>query len=320
MIILKDSLVRITDFGEVYDTYSDFYKTHATKDCYPYWNGYDIGNDTSVDYNATHRVMAYGLHRNYRIGREQVVYILNIESKRCSILINKLGIELAQAPIPKFTGDECRSLWELTIKPKDDKWTSTIATISRYGVTEKVEIPRPSNQYSIKDAVYAALKELYHDDADADVDSHKLVREVVRSAKIGEYIQVVDAERPTGYKPGYETGDILLAGKPITRISGSIFAHHLDSDNMEQCRLWHSEYVVLENYLPKQERRHVKRAANTGERIIITNTNTPTVYKNGQEFIVIKPFSTYGIIADVNKAIYPMGFLIYHAEYHVIEG
>ena len=76
-----------------------------------------------------------------------------------------------------------------------------------------------------------------------DVKPDNGVREVKRKAKVGEYIKVVCA-MPCLIP--YKNGDIFKVNCVTT--SGCIC-----KKSEENVGLWHSEYVVLENYKPEKE-------------------------------------------------------------------
>lgn len=76
-----------------------------------------------------------------------------------------------------------------------------------------------------------------------DVKPDDGVREVKRKAKVGEYIKIVDA---MPYLIPYKNGDIFKVNCVTT--SGCIC-----KKSEENVGLWHSEYVVLENYKPEKK-------------------------------------------------------------------
>lgn len=76
-----------------------------------------------------------------------------------------------------------------------------------------------------------------------DVKPDDGVREVKRKAKVGEYIKVVDEH---SLFDTYKNGDIL---KVICTSDSGCFCKKTD----DECFLWHTEYVVIENYKPEKE-------------------------------------------------------------------
>lgn len=88
------------------------------------------------------------------------------------------------------------------------------------------------------------------------------VREVKRKAKVGEYIKVVCA-MPCLIP--YKNGDIFKVNCVTT--SGCIC-----KKSEENVGLWHSEYVVLENYKPEKEPEK-KDEICVGDTVKVTNTS-----------------------------------------------
>lgn len=77
-----------------------------------------------------------------------------------------------------------------------------------------------------------------------DVKPDNGVREVKRKAKVGEYVKVVNEKSVFNT---YENGDILKV-TDVTPV-GCI----CERSNARKPGLWHTEYVVLENYKPEKE-------------------------------------------------------------------
>lgn len=76
-----------------------------------------------------------------------------------------------------------------------------------------------------------------------DVKTDNGVREVKRKAKVGEYIKIVDAKP---FLIPYENGEIFR----VIDVNGA----GCDAENSDKrCRIWHREYVVLENYKPEEK-------------------------------------------------------------------
>lgn len=97
----------------------------------------------------------------------------------------------------------------------------------------------PSDEFDFRTGAKLAFNRLMGEDVKPD----DCVREVKRKAKVGEYVKVVNA------KPAilsYKNGDIFKVTYVTT--SGCI-CKSSDGDT----GLWHEEYVVLENYKPKED-------------------------------------------------------------------
>lgn len=105
---------------------------------------------------------------------------------------------------------------------------------------EKAEAKcNPADEFDFRTGAKLAFNRLIGEDAKPDDG----VREVKRKAKVGEYVKVVNA------KPAilsYKNGDIFKVTYVTT--SGCI-CKSSDGDT----GLWHEEYVVLENYKPKED-------------------------------------------------------------------
>lgn len=98
----------------------------------------------------------------------------------------------------------------------------------------------PADEFDFRVGAKLAFNRLVGEDAKND----NSVREVKRKAKVGEYIKVVDAHSIFGT---YKNGDILK----VTDVS-SVECVCENSDGLKP-GLWHREYVVLENYKPKED-------------------------------------------------------------------
>lgn len=97
----------------------------------------------------------------------------------------------------------------------------------------------PADEFDFRTGAKLAFNRLMGEDAKPDSG----VREVKRKAKVGEYIKVVCA-MPCLIP--YKNGDIFKVNCVTT--SGCIC-----KKSEENVGLWHSEYVVLENYKPEKE-------------------------------------------------------------------
>lgn len=97
----------------------------------------------------------------------------------------------------------------------------------------------PADEFDFRTGAKLAFNRLMGEDAKPDNG----VREVKRKAKVGEYIKVVCA-MPCLIP--YKNGDIFKVNCVTT--SGCIC-----KKSEENIGLWHSEYVVLENYKPEKE-------------------------------------------------------------------
>ena len=107
-------------------------------------------------------------------------------------------------------------------------------------IGEKAEANcNPANEFDFRTGAKLAFNRLMGEDAKPDNG----VREVKRKAKVGEYIKVVYA-MPCLIP--YKNGDIFKVNCVTT--SGCIC-----KKSEENVGLWHSEYVVLENYKPEEK-------------------------------------------------------------------
>lgn len=97
----------------------------------------------------------------------------------------------------------------------------------------------PADEFDFRTGAKLAFNRLMGEDVKPDNG----VREVKRKAKVGEYIKIVDA---MPWMIPYKNGDIFKVNCVTT--SGCIC-----KKSEENVGLWHSEYVVLENYKPEKE-------------------------------------------------------------------
>lgn len=97
----------------------------------------------------------------------------------------------------------------------------------------------PADEFDFHVGAKLAFSRLMGDDVKTDDG----VREVKRKAKVGEYIKVVDEH---SLFDTYKNGDIL---KVICTSDSGCFCKKTD----DECFLWHTEYVVIENYKPEKE-------------------------------------------------------------------
>lgn len=97
----------------------------------------------------------------------------------------------------------------------------------------------PADEFDFRTGAKLAFNRLMGEDAKPDNG----VREVKRKAKVGEYIKVVCA---MPCLISYKNGDIFKVNCVTT--SGCIC-----KKSEENVGLWHSEYVVLENYKPEEK-------------------------------------------------------------------
>lgn len=105
---------------------------------------------------------------------------------------------------------------------------------------EKAEAKcNPADEFDFRTGAKLAFNRLMGEDVKPDNG----VREVKRKAKVGEYVNVVDAHPFFGT---YKNGDIL---KVICTSDAGCFCQKTDVE----CFLWHIEYVVLENYKPEEK-------------------------------------------------------------------
>lgn len=97
----------------------------------------------------------------------------------------------------------------------------------------------PADEFDFRTGAKLAFNRLMGEDVKPDNG----VREVKRKAKVGEYIKIVDA---MPWMIPYKNGDIFKVNCVTT--SGCIC-----KKSEENVGLWHSEYVVLENYKPEEK-------------------------------------------------------------------
>lgn len=116
----------------------------------------------------------------------------------------------------------------------------------------------PADEFDFRTGAKLAFNRLMGEDAKPDNG----VREVKRKAKVGEYIKVVCA-MPCLIP--YKNGDIFKVNCVTT--SGCIC-----KKSEENVGLWHSEYVVLENYKPEKEPEK-KDEICVGDTVKVTNTS-----------------------------------------------
>lgn len=124
----------------------------------------------------------------------------------------------------------------------------------------------PADEFDFRTGAKLAFNRLMGEDAKPDNG----VREVKRKAKVGEYIKVVCA-MPCLIP--YKNGDIFKVNCVTT--SGCIC-----KKSEENVGLWHSEYVVLENYKPEKEPEK-KDEICVGDTVKVTDTGKQytTYYK-----------------------------------------
>lgn len=105
---------------------------------------------------------------------------------------------------------------------------------------EKAEAKcNPADEFDFRTGAKLAFSRLMGEDVKPDNG----VREVKREAKVGEYIKIVDAKP---YLIPYENGEIF-------RVI-DVYGAGCDAENSDKrCRIWHREYVVLENYKPEEK-------------------------------------------------------------------
>lgn len=97
----------------------------------------------------------------------------------------------------------------------------------------------PADEFDFRTGAKLAFNRLMGEDVKTDIG----VREVKRKAIIGEYVKVVNAKPAI---PSYKNGDIFK----VTYVTASgCICKNSDGDT----GLWHEEYVVLENYKPKED-------------------------------------------------------------------
>ena len=148
---------------------------------------------------------------------------------------------------------------------------------------------------------------------------------VKRRAKVGEYIQIVDAFMPDGYKNGDVLKVLGLYGCRYVKGTAPKTGVFIGSE----------EYIVLEGYQPPSELtvREVERQANPGEWVKIINNDASSEYGDyliGDIMQIV--YDNYGHgSAVIAKAIKPLSdkdiypeygencTLLLHSEYVVLE-
>lgn len=106
---------------------------------------------------------------------------------------------------------------------------------------EKAEAKcNPADEFDFRTGAKLAFNRLMGEDVKPDNG----VREVKRKAKVGEYIKIVDAQP---WMIPYKNGDIFKV------ISTSKPGVVIEKDGEPVTAAWHREYVVLENYKPKEK-------------------------------------------------------------------
>lgn len=106
---------------------------------------------------------------------------------------------------------------------------------------EKAEAKcNPADEFDFRTGAKLAFNRLMGEDVKPD----DCVREVKRKAKVGEYVKVVNAQP---WMIPYKNGDIFKV------ISTSKPGVVIEKDGEPVTVAWHREYVVLENYKPKEK-------------------------------------------------------------------
>lgn len=145
------------------------------------------------------------------------------------------------------------------------------------------------------------------------------VKEVNRSAKVGEWIKIV---KPYDTKGKYKKGDVLkvinTAWSEDARTEydgiGNVGRKGFNYINRD-------EYVVLENYKPEPEVKEVKRKAKVGEWVKIVYPYCPLGYNTGD---ILQVTHETAITGDTNYIrckiqLYPFVISIRDTEYVVLE-
>lgn len=105
---------------------------------------------------------------------------------------------------------------------------------------EKAETKcNPADEFDFRTGAKLAFNRLMVEDVKPDNG----VCEVKRKAKVGEYIKIVDAKP---FLIPYENGEIF-------RVIGIGNEGCRGKNSVENCYVWHDEYVVLENYKPEKK-------------------------------------------------------------------
>lgn len=117
----------------------------------------------------------------------------------------------------------------------------------------------PADEFDFRTGAKLAFNRLMGEDVKPDNG----VREVKRKAKVGEYIKIVDAKP---FLIPYENGEIF-------RVIGVKNSTCDVENSVKRCFVWHSEYVVLENYKPEKEPEK-KDEICVGDTVKVTDTGS----------------------------------------------
>lgn len=129
---------------------------------------------------------------------------------------------------------------EITIRQKGRKVIAVMTEDGKYIKSAKAKCS-PADEFDFNIGAKLAFQRLTGEEITTGVEPY---REVKRPAKVGEWIKVVDSDC---HKFGtYFPGDIILVDKTCD------YSEVADGVNRgTACRLLPDEYVVLENYQPK---------------------------------------------------------------------
>ncbi len=117
----------------------------------------------------------------------------------------------------------------------------------------------PNDEFDFYTGAKLAFQRLIGETPDKNAMPEE-VREVRRRARPGEYVKIVDADTVPlngDDTPAYKNGDILKITE--SGIPGAMFKEGRDKRGIAYV-LYHSEYVVLENYKPEAQDEKPKKA------------------------------------------------------------
>ena len=188
----------------------------------------------------------------------KIVTIKDFYSDNCNMYLKEIGYLWSPEMLEPVKEDKLIFNGNATILFKDGKKYVTKCDASDTYDREKglLTVLAKANGYN-----YETIQEMLKN---ATTDKDMEVREVKRKAKVGEYIKIVDATM-NGYNCiAYENGDICKVIKENKKSeSDGIWARTRGTHNCNigenTSFIFDDEYVVLENYKPKEKKENVKR-------------------------------------------------------------
>ena len=170
----------------------------------------------------------------------KIVTIKDFYSDNCNMYLKEIGYLWSPEMLEPVKEDKLIFNGNATILFKDGKKYVTKCDTSDTYDREKglLTVLAKANGYN-----YEAIQEMLKNATIKGKDMQ--VREVRRRAKVGEYVKIINAKDTY-----YRNGDIL---KIIDADFYVRYGHSLGQ------LLYDTEYVVLENYKPKEKKENVKR-------------------------------------------------------------